>query len=218
MTTSTPAPALLGLAPVQRGVGPYRHLLTESRAELRARYLANPIPGQLLKQHSTLVDEVLRAVWKESAMPLTAGLLAVGGFGRCRLFPYSDVDVLILLPDEIDDDIKEKVSDLVGWLWDIGLEIGHSARSVDQCVFEAAHDVTVQTNLLEARFIAGNRRLADRFFAAMRQALDPKRLFEAKLLEQQQRHGRFNDTAYNLEPNVKESPGALRDLTNILWV
>ncbi|HTO43978.1 MAG TPA: [protein-PII] uridylyltransferase [Burkholderiales bacterium] len=218
MTTSTSAPALPALVPAQRGVGPYRRTLTEGRADLRARYLANPIPGQLLKQHTALVDQVLRAVWKESATPPTASLLAVGGFGRCQLFPYSDIDVLILLPDEIDDDTKEKVSDLVGWLWDIGLEIGHSARSVDQCVLEAEHDVTVQTNLLEARFITGNRRLADRFFVAIRRALDPKRLFEAKLLEQQQRHGRFNDTAYNLEPNVKESPGGLRDLTNILWV
>ena len=151
-------------------------------------------------------------------MPPELALLAVGGYGRCQLFPHSDVDVLFLLPDEIDDDVKEKVSELVGRLWDVGLEIGHSARSVDQCVLEAAHDVTVQTNLLEARFVAGNRPLARKFFSTVRAALDPKAFFEAKLLEQQLRHGRFNDTAYNLEPNVKEGPGGLRDLTNILWV
>ncbi len=151
-------------------------------------------------------------------MPPELALLAVGGYGRCQLFPHSDVDVLFLLPDEIDDDVREKVSELVGRLWDVGLEIGHSARSVDQCVLEAAHDVTVQTNLLEARFVAGNRLLARRFFSTVKAALDPKGFFEAKLLEQQLRHGRFNDTAYNLEPNVKEGPGGLRDLTNILWV
>jgi [protein-PII] uridylyltransferase len=151
-------------------------------------------------------------------MPPELALLAVGGYGRCQLFPHSDVDVLFLLPDEIDDDVREKVSELVGRLWDVGLEIGHSARSVDQCVLEAAHDVTVQTNLLEARFVAGNRPLARKFFSAVKAALDPKTFFEAKLLEQQLRHGRFNDTAYNLEPNVKEGPGGLRDLTNILWV
>ena len=151
-------------------------------------------------------------------MPPQLSLLAVGGYGRSQLFPYSDVDVLFLLPEQLDDDAREKVSELVGTLWDIGLEIGHSARSIDQCVAEAEQDVTVQTNLLEARFLAGDRPLARKFSAAVRLALDPEAFFEAKLLEQQQRHGRFNDTAYNLEPNVKESPGGLRDLTNILWV
>jgi [protein-PII] uridylyltransferase len=214
----SPAPALPSPVAAYSSVGQYRRVLAQGRADLRARYLANPAPGQLLKQHTALVDQVLRSVWSESAMPPPLGLLAVGGFGRCQLFPYSDVDVLVLLPDEIDDDVREKLSELVGRLWDIGLEIGHSARSVDQCVVEAAHDVTVQTNLLEARFIAGNRPLTRRFFSAVELALDPKGFFEAKLLEQQQRHGRFNDTAYNLEPNVKESPGGLRDLTNILWV
>ncbi len=215
---SSPAPALPSHGAAYNSVGQYRRALTQGRADLRARYLANPAPSQLLRQHTALVDGVLRSVWSESGMPPQLGLLAVGGFGRWRLFPYSDVDVLVLLPDEIDDDVREKASELVGRLWDIGLEIGHSARSVDQCVQEAAHDVTVQTNLLEARFIAGNRPLARRFFSTFKSALDPKPFFEAKLLEQQQRHGRFNDTAYNLEPNVKESPGGLRDLTNILWI
>ena len=199
-------------------VAQYRRLLTEGRAALREGYSANSSPAHLLRQHTALVDRVLRSVWSESPMPAELGLLAVGGYGRSQLFPHSDVDVLFLLPDEIDDDVREKVSELVGRLWDVGLEIGHSARSVDQCVLEAKQDVTVQTNLLEARFIAGNRPLARKFFSTVKAALDPKDFFEAKMLEQQLRHGRFNDTAYNLEPNVKEGPGGLRDLTNILWV
>jgi [protein-PII] uridylyltransferase len=215
---SSPAAALPAPVPALSSVSRYRRLLTQGRADLRARYAAHSSPGQLLKQHTALVDGVLKAVWTESPMPPQLGLLAVGGYGRSQLFPHSDVDVLFLLPDEIDDDVREKVSELVGWLWDIGLEIGHSARSVEQCVLEAAHDVTVQTNLMEARFVAGDRSLARAFFSAVKAALDPKAFFEAKLLEQQQRHGRFNDTAYNLEPNVKEGPGGLRDLTNILWV
>jgi [protein-PII] uridylyltransferase len=193
-------------------------MLAEGRAQLRAAYHAEPAPGRLLKDHAALVDRVLKSLWIASAMPSEAALLAVGGYGRCQLFPYSDVDVLCLLPDELNDEAREKLSELVGKLWDIGLEIGHSARSVEQCVAEGALDVTVQTNLLEARFLAGNRALARQFSAAVRVALNPRAFFEAKLLEQQQRHGRFNDTAYNLEPNVKESPGGLRDLTNILWV
>jgi [protein-PII] uridylyltransferase len=215
---SSPGAVLPAPVSAYDSVGQYRRLLTEGRADLRARYSANPSPAQMLRQHTALVDRALRSVWSESPMPPALALLAVGGYGRCQLFPHSDVDVLFLLPDEIDEDVKEKVSELVGRLWDVGLEIGHSARSVDQCVLEAAHDVTVQTNLLEARFVSGNRPLARKFFSTVKAALDPKAFFEAKLLEQQLRHGRFNDTAYNLEPNVKEGPGGLRDLTNILWV
>ena len=212
-TTALPLPVS-----AQGSIGQYRRLLTEGRADLRARYAVNASPAHVLKQHAALVDRVLQLVWNESPMPPPLALLAVGGYGRSQLYPYSDVDVLFLLPDEIDEDVKEKVSELVGQLWDVGLEIGHSARSVEQCVLEAAHDVTVQTNLLEARFVTGNRALVRKFFSTVEAALDPKAFFEAKLLEQQLRHGRFNDTAYNLEPNVKEGPGGLRDLTNILWV
>jgi len=212
-TAALPAPV-----PASSNLSRYRWRLTQGRADLRARYASNASPALLLKRHTALVDRVLKTVWNESPMPPELSLLAVGGYGRVQLFPHSDVDVLFLLPDEIDDDVKEKVSELVSSLWDIGLEIGHSARSIDQCVLEAAHDVTVQTNLMEARFVAGNRARARAFFSAFNAALDPKAFFEAKLLEQQQRHGRFNDTAYNLEPNVKEGPGGLRDLTNILWV
>ncbi|HWX26085.1 MAG TPA: [protein-PII] uridylyltransferase [Steroidobacteraceae bacterium] len=215
---SSPGAVLPSPVSAYNSVGQYRRLLTEGRADLRARYSTNPSAAQLLRQHTALVDRALRSVWNESPMPPELTLFAVGGYGRSQLFPHSDVDVLFLLPDEIDDDVREKVSELVGRLWDVGLEIGHSARSVEQCVLEAAHDVTVQTNLLEARFVAGDRSLARKFFSAVEAALDPRAFFEAKLLEQQLRHGRFNDTAYNLEPNVKEGPGGLRDLTNILWV
>jgi [protein-PII] uridylyltransferase len=195
-----------------------RRWLSERRGQLEAAYRARPSPVALLRRHTALVDDALRTVWRDAAMPPNLALLAVGGYGRRALFPYSDVDVLFLLPDKLDDDAREKAADLVSRLWDIGLELGHSARTVDECVSEGAQDITVQTNLLEARLLAGDRALFARFERAVREALDRKAFFEAKLLEQQQRHTRFNDTAYNLEPNIKESPGGLRDLTNILWI
>ena len=172
-----------------------------------------------LQAHSWIACWSAR-VWRECAdAGRECALLAVGGYGRGTLFPYSDVDVLMLLPDAVDDDARDEVSDLVGQLWDIGLELGHSVRTVDECIAKAAQDMTVQTNLLEARRVAGSRTLYRAVRArAIQQALDPRAFFEAKLLEQQQRHDRFNDTAYNLEPNIKESPGGLRDLTNILWI
>jgi [protein-PII] uridylyltransferase len=199
-------------------VAQHKRELSEGRAQLRAAFTAQPAPAQLLRAHTALVDRVLKSVWTESGMPPGPALLAVGGYGRGQLFPYSDVDVLFLLPEDMAAADGEKVSELVGNLWDIGLEIGHSARSVSQCIAEALQDITVQTNLLEARFLAGNRALARSFFGAVSTMLDPKAFFEAKMVEQQQRHQRFNDTADNLEPNLKESPGGLRDLSNIIWI
>ena len=140
---SSLAPARTAPAPVYSTVGQYKRVLAEGRASLRSSYSLDPAPGRLLKQHADLVDRVLRAVWSECAMPAQLSLLAVGGYGRSQLFPYSDVDVLFLLPDDMDDAAREKVSELVGSLWDIGLEIGHSARSVDECLAEGAQDVTV---------------------------------------------------------------------------
>jgi len=209
------APALNRVEP---RVAQLRRALAESRAALEAQYRSRPNPAVLLKRQSRLVDRTLRVLWHEARIPASLALVAVGGYGRGTLFPYSDVDVLILLPDETDEDARAKVTDLVSQLWDVGLEIGHTVRSIAECVAEAAQDVTVQTNLLEARCVMGNRRLFAEFQSAVRHALDPRAFFEAKVLEQQQRHSRHNDTAYNLEPNVKESPGGLRDLTNILWI
>jgi [protein-PII] uridylyltransferase len=212
------APLQGALVATEASAPDQRRWLSERRGQLEAAYRARPSPVALLRQHTALVDDALRTVWRDAAMPPNLALLAVGGYGRRALFPYSDVDVLFLLPDKLDDDAREKAADLVSRLWDVGLDLGHSARTVDECVSEGAQDITVQTNLLEARLLAGDRALFARFERAVREALDRKAFFEAKLLEQQQRHTRFNDTAYNLEPNIKESPGGLRDLTNILWI
>lgn len=165
-----------------------------------------------------LVDEILCLLWTDSHQSTELALVGVGGYGRGLLYPYSDVDVLILLPREIDADTGVAVERLVGMLWDAGLEIGHSVRTIEQCKHEARADVTVCTTLLESRLITGNGRLFARFEKAMISDLEVSDFVEAKLLEQQQRHGRFNDSALNLEPNIKESPGGLRDLQNILWI
>jgi [protein-PII] uridylyltransferase len=195
-----------------------RRELGAGRTALRAAYLAHPAPLANLRRHAALVDRVLRTLWAASEMHPGMALLAVGGYGRGTLFPYSDVDVLILLPATVDDTGRARVVELIGRLWDIGVELGHSVRTIDECVAEARQDITVQTNLLEARWIAGSKPLLRAFATAVREALDAGAFFDAKLLEQQQRHNRFNEAAYNLEPNLKDSPGGLRDLTNILWI
>ncbi len=195
-----------------------RERLARGRAALESGYLEDPHPRRYLARHSALVDRTLRAVWHCCAMPPQLTLIAVGGYGRQGLYPHSDVDVLILLPDMHDAPMRDAASVLVGRLWDVGIELGHSVRTVAECLQGAAEDVTVQTNLTEARWIVGDKCAFAAFLSAVRSALDPSAFFEAKLLEQQQRHNRYQETAYNLEPNLKEGPGGLRDLINILWI
>ena len=112
----------------------HRRELSEGRAALETAYRARPNPLALLRLQAQLVDRVLRTLWREAHMPNDCALLAVGGYGRGTLFPYSDVDVLILLPDAIDNAAREQVSDLVSQLWDVGLELGHSVRTIAECI------------------------------------------------------------------------------------
>ena len=196
----------------------WRKYLLDQQQLLRVRFMEKQDTSDLLRQHCRLVDDLLRDLWKSAAIPDGFCLIAVGGYGRGELFPYSDVDLLILLPDDADSVHDQAIEALIGVLWDIGLAVGHSVRNLSECIEEAAKDVTVQTNLSEARLLIGSRKLYKTFGEAMRSAMDPQRFFDAKLQEQQQRHAKFNDTSYNLEPNIKESPGGLRDLQSVLWI
>jgi [protein-PII] uridylyltransferase len=166
------------------------------------------------------VDASLQGLWMHCGMPADAALVAVGGYGRGELFPYSDVDVLVLLPDELahDEAVASRLSAFITACWDIGLEIGSSVRTVDECIQESARDVTVQTSLLENRSITGSRKLHEQFRKAHEAAMDPLAFFRAKTQEMKQRHAKYEDTPYALEPNCKESPGGLRDLQVMVWV
>ena len=175
-----------------------------------------------LHQLAQLADLALIALWRNAGMPEPMALLAVGGFGRGELFPHSDVDVLVLLPDgyspEADADLKARIETFIGTCWDVGLEIGSSVRTLSDCLAESDKDVTVQTALLEFRRITGNEALTQQFKTAFFAHINPQAFFVAKSLEMSQRHAKFEDTPYALEPNCKESPGGLRDLHIILWV
>ena len=194
----------------------WRRALEHGRASLRTRFETRPSAPDLLRKNCVLVDELLRTVWKAYDMPAHFTLVAVGGYGRGQLFPYSDIDLLILLDQPADAALREKLQALVGAWWDIGLETGHSIRTVDECVELARQDITVQTNMLEPRLLAGNRKLYKSFIDATLALLEPLTFLQAKRLEQRQRHARFEAT--NLEPNVKERAGGLRDLNHILWI
>ena len=187
-------------------------------AALRQRYEETNDASELLRQRCARVDIILRRLWEGLDMPASATLAAVGGYGRGELYPASDIDLLILLPREAGAALQEKLERLVGHFWDIGLEIGHSVRTVSECLEEADRDITVQTALLEARLLTGNAKLFATFERRLRGHLDPLDFFEAKRLEQQERYLRFNETPYSLEPNCKDSPGGLRDLQVIFWI
>lgn len=175
-----------------------------------------------LRRLARVADDTLKILWQQAGFGPEPTLVAVGGFGRGELFPHSDIDVLLLLPEgqspDRDETLRQRIETFISSCWDAGLEIGSSVRTVDECLAEAAKDVTVQTALLESRALCGNTALFKDFCQRFRLAMNARAFFVAKTLEMQQRHSKFEDTPYALEPNCKESPGGLRDLQIILWV
>jgi [protein-PII] uridylyltransferase len=214
----TVQPPAAGEASLKQRFRDEREALFQRFDSSRANALA---ASRLLRALARLVDTALTELWQAAGMPPSLALAAVGGFGRGELFPYSDVDVLILLPPgqaEVDPAIQSAIEHFVTGCWDTGLEIGSSVRTVADCVAEAERDVTVQTAMIESRLVCGARRLFNQFRAATAAAMDVKTFMRAKTLEMRQRHVKYEGTPYALEPNCKESPGGLRDLQVVIWV
>lgn len=177
----------------------------------------------LIKQYAFYIDTVLEYCFKFHLSPQQqklCSLVAVGGYGRKELLPASDVDLLLLLDGEPDQEFETSLSTFLTVLWDFGLEIGHSVRTISDCIEQGQDDITVITNMIESRYISGSMPLYNNF----QQAISVKNLwparafFEAKLQELDTRHAKFGNTAYNLEPDIKEGPGGLRDIQIIGWV
>ena len=177
--------------------------------------------SELVHAWARFIDTLLIQAWtyQLGKHQDALSLLAVGGYGRGELHPHSDIDLMILLKENTHQ-YDEQLECFLRFLWDIGLEVGHSVRSLEECVSEAKKDITVATNIQEARLLIGSRKLCEE----QRKRCSPQNLwpskdfFEAKWQEQIARHNKFNDTAYNLEPNIKEGPGGLRDIQMIGWV
>ncbi len=192
--------------------------LKADRQRIIAAFQEDGKPEKFLRNLRRSVDAALTAAWQAAHLPSTTALIGVGGYGRGELYPYSDVDLLILLSGAPDAATQDKLEHLVQLLWDLGLEIGHSIRTVDECLDESKADITVQTSLLEARLVCGDPALFAQLQKRYQAALDAQVFFQAKTAEMRQRHVKYEDTAFSLEPNCKESPGGLRDLQVILWV
>ncbi|MBC3764895.1 [protein-PII] uridylyltransferase [Neptunicella marina] len=177
---------------------------------------------ELVTGRAKAVDALLIKAWQLLELPAQEhiALVAVGGYGRQQLQPYSDVDILLLSPKKLTSSSQEKLGQFITLLWDIGLDIGQSVRTIKECVKLAKDDITIATNLLESRVLSGD---CDTFLQLQDKIQGDKiwssdAFFQAKYQEQVHRHQKFDGTAYNLEPNVKENPGCLRDIQSIGWV
>ncbi|HDY86014.1 MAG TPA: [protein-PII] uridylyltransferase [Methylophaga sp.] len=198
-----------------------KQALKDSQIYLKEQFNNGSDVSELVFQRATFVDEVLQKLWQQHLSDEDAvTLVAVGGYGRGELHPQSDIDLLVLLDESISDSPPESLSLFLSQLWDIGLEIGHSVRTIQECRQQAEEDITIATNLLEIRFLCGQQGLFDDLeqLTVTNKTWDTRRFFELKREEQLQRHLRYNDTANNLEPNIKESPGGLRDIQVVNWV
>ena len=200
----------------------FRETLAWGRERLSSQFHEGAPADALVHARAHLVDEVLREAWTQFLPEASSGLglIAVGGYGRGELLPHSDIDLLVLHDEAALQAHQTALERFFAFLWDIGLEVGSGVRTVAQCAELAASDITVITNLMESRPLTGDASL----YAALQEALTPARMwpvdafFRAKLAEQQARHHKYDDTGYKLEPNVKESPGGLRDIHTVAWV
>jgi [protein-PII] uridylyltransferase len=174
----------------------------------------------LIHIKSQLMDQLLAGLWARFSFSDTASLIAVGGYGRGELHPHSDIDLLILVRTEINEELGAELSAFITLLWDLKLDIGHSVRTIEECIVSAKDDVTICTNLLETRNISGAEDLlqsvSSRIYSD--EVHTSKSYFLAKRKEQTARHKKYSGTEYNLEPNLKSSPGTLRDIQTIVWI
>ncbi|MCC5796884.1 MAG: [protein-PII] uridylyltransferase [Methylophaga sp.] len=200
----------------------YRSLLKAAQQSLKTMFFENQADiATLVRLQADYVDEVLQRIWQDNIDPtLPVTLIAVGGYGRHELLPWSDIDLLILLDESVSEQPPEGLSSFLTQLWDTGLEIGHSVRTLAECRHQAELDITIATNLLETRYLCGDQALFQDLLqiTVSNKTWDTQLFFERKRQEQWQRHQKYNDTANNLEPNIKESPGGLRDIQVIQWV
>ena len=203
-------------------VAAFKKAIRQADSVLRARFEGGRNIHKLIHDRAWFTDQILCKAWSIQASTDAAdiALLAVGGYGRGELHPHSDIDLLILLRDSDQDAHNGSIEQFLMLLWDIGLEVGQSVRSISECQEEARADITVITNLMESRTLSGDEQLRQDMIGAISadKMWDDAQFFRAKRAEQQKRHAKYNDTEYNLEPNVKSSPGGLRDIQTIGWV
>jgi [protein-PII] uridylyltransferase len=221
-TASESASLAASLADESRAVAEFRSALDRARDSLKARFLDNEPIEKLVSEHASIIDGIITTCWRHFARQHRneMDLVAVGGYGRGELHPQSDIDLLVLVSVKKSPGADAAVSRFFTFLWDNGLEVGHSVRPLEDCELQARKDVTVLTTLMETRLLDGEGGLFEELPARIgkERMWTSAEFFRAKIAEQTDRHHRYHDTAYNLEPNVKGSPGGLRDIQTIAWI
>ncbi len=208
------------LAGKQPRIMVFKEAIAGVNAHFKQRFLEGDDIRYLIYERSDFIDLILHYAWHQHAWDDDISLIAVGGYGRGELHPNSDIDILVLLDNRAGKKYDDNIRSFVTFLWDIGLEVGSSVRTLKECIAIAKKDITVATNVIEARRIAGNDELRDQ----LQVRTGPEYMwpvdafFKAKWEEQQERHKRHNNTECNLEPNIKNAPGGLRDIQMINWV
>ena len=227
-------PASEGAAPDRAAaLAIFREALETGRAEVRRRFEISH-DGVLASQNlSYLVDQLLRSLHEfavtraypqaNPSMAERLAMVATGGYGRGELAPFSDIDLLFLIPYKRTPHVEQLVEYMLYFLWDLGLKVGHATRTVDECLRQARADFTVMTALLEARYVAGEQSLYLDLRRRFRKEIQDVsgagvKFVEAKLAERNARHKKLGDTRYALEPNMKEAKGGLRDLHTLFWI
>ena len=197
----------------------FKNALNAANVQLDTRFEEGEDVRSLVYERAQIIDCILHYAWHQFSWSAQVSLIAVGGYGRCELLPKSDIDLLILMEQELPSDL-ESAQGLLLLLWDVGLDIGHSVRTLEQCDLIAREDITVATNLMECRTIVGSERVC----LELQKLTRPENMwptdqfFKAKREEQLARHRKYDNTEYNLEPNIKNAPGGLRDIQTIAWV
>ena len=201
-------------------ISEYKDFLPEYLSFLKTRFSSDCDMYELLSLSTSIMDVFLKKIWEIHKMPKNSvALVAIGGYGRQELFPQSDIDIMIVLNNKVDNKTENKVKEFLTFLWDINLPIAQSVRSLQECITEAKNDLTVITSMMEHHFIAGNKKLFEQVKTNVENKIWPsKKFFKEKTKELNDRHLKYSDTANHLEPNIKENPGGLRDLHTLYWL
>jgi len=217
----TPADAFMGQKPDGNSRKVFRKIVSDLGRYLKNRFEMGTETSEIISERSQIISALLERSWRLFGLSDSGhALAAVGGFGRGELHPYSDVDIAVLLSAPVDKEMRAKLEQWITFLWDIGLEVGQSMRTAKECVAQARNDVTIATNLMESRLIAGSKKPFEemKYRTASDKIWPASEFFEAKLNEQRARYRKYDDAFGQLEPNLKESPGGLRDIQIISWV
>ncbi|TQV81490.1 [protein-PII] uridylyltransferase [Aliikangiella coralliicola] len=205
---------------VEQSLANLKAYLETSSAYLVNEFKAGTNVRNLVRARARHIDKMLIALWQRLGLDDHLALIAVGGYGRGELHPHSDIDLLVLSENELLPEQKASLENLISLLWDCRLKVGHSVRTLDQCIEIARQDVTIATNIMESRLLVGNQFLFDKLKrkSSPDKIWDAKAFFEAKTAEQKARYKKFDGSSFDLEPNIKSSPGGLRDIHLISWV